>query len=162
MQKYLLIAMSLSLGLSTAHAAAPTIQSFEKSAVFKKFTLVNSDSWALKVGGQNYLYDFEHPNGIDYLTIETGPTKNSLKRMSVHFPSDLSINKVEGREREFVVLALKFFAPKANQKAILKYIDSQINTSYDDGSSTYPRKVFGNIAVYSGRTGETIIGFELK
>lgn len=110
----------------------------------------------------NFLYHFQHPNGVDDLTIEAGPSRTSVKRLSVQFPSDLGVNRVTGRERAFVQAALAVFAPKVDQKAVMAYIDRQVNTSYDGGSRSFPRKTFGPIQVYAGRTQGTIIGFETR
>lgn len=162
MRTWRLLTVLLAAITLPAYAAALTIPGFEKSLLFKKFKLVDSDNWSLKVGGQNFLYNFQHPNGVDYLTIETGPSRSALKRMSVQFPSDLNVNRVSGRERELVLAALAFFAPKADKQAVMRYIDSQINTSYSGGSNSFPRKAFGALNVYAGRTQGTIIGFEIR
>jgi hypothetical protein len=159
MKKSLLFVL-LAYSSSAFAAAYPTIVQFEKSSIFKNFSFVDKDNWKLKNGDTNYLYNFKHSNGFDYMNIEMGPSKTSVKVMSIGFPSDLDVNKIDGKEKAFILEALKYFSPKTDAKSVFKYIESQINTSYSGGSAVYPRKSFGNLKVYAGRTLSTVIGFE--
>lgn len=146
-----------------AAASQYSQEEFERSALFQASRLQDQDEWDLKAGGRNYLYRFDHPTlPGESMRVEFGPDAQAFTRGSVSWPGDLPEAVLDDGEERALREFLTFMASDADANAIVRYVRSQANVSYDGGSNEYPRKRFGLVDVYAGRTIELIVGVERR
>lgn len=136
---------------------------FERSTLFQANTLQEKDEWELKSGGRNYSYRFDHPTlPGESMGVEFRPAAQAFTEGSIRWPGDLPETVLDDGEARALRAFLAFIAPEADANAIVQYVRSQANTSYDGGSNEYPRKRFGAVDVLAGRTVELIVRVERR
>ena len=157
-----LSSLSLITGSATAVKASQpfTIATFEKSAVFKKYHLQEKDSWTLKTGGQNFSYIFDNP-GLpgESMMLEMQGSRADIRRISLSWPGDLPVTRLDPHEATFLKEMISLFAPGQNSAPIIAYARANAGLQYDSGSAM-PRKQFGALRVNAGQSTLLFVGLE--
>lgn len=138
-----------------------TAAAFEKSALFKKYELQEKDTWSLKAGGHNFYYRFDNP-GVpgESMTVEMQGQSDDLRRLSVSWPGDLPVTRLDAHEATLLKELVTLFEPSASPAQIIAYARANAGTRYSGGSNAMPRKQFGNLRVFAGQTVQLIVGLE--
>ena len=154
--------LALITGSATASKASQpfTIATFEKSAVFKKYHLQEKGSWSLKTGGRNFSYIFDNP-GLpgERMTLEMQGSATDIRRISLSWPGDLPVTRLDPHEATFLKEMVGLFAPGQNSVPIITYARANAGLRYDSGSAM-PRRQFGALRVNAGQATFLFVGLE--
>lgn len=153
------VTLLLTLATTVQTVNALSIDEFEKSAVFVKYTLQSKDRWTLKTGGVNFYYVFRDPESQEGVIVELSSDPKKITQLAISWNGRSTLQPAtltQGRER-FLRDVVRSCFPDVSPQAVVQLVGSEQKKNYPGGSDAMPRRRLGALSVYAGTVGNSLV-----